>query len=99
MRRAGLIVTDFSLGFEFVVNDNVELNSTWSQFETPIVQYTTIDSDGYGEGPLAIFFQTWFLTSTRLFFSSRRVERDRIPSPTHGRLWTDKVPRSLPSVR
>ncbi|KAI0249668.1 dipeptidyl aminopeptidase [Lactifluus subvellereus] len=33
--------------FDFVVNDNVRLNATWSQFETPIHQYTTIDSDGY----------------------------------------------------
>jgi len=54
--RTDLTVTDFSLDFEFVVNDNVELNATWSQFETPIVQYTTIDSDGYGKGPLPMFF-------------------------------------------
>jgi hypothetical protein len=39
----------FVLGFDFVVNDNARLNTTWSQFETPIYQYTTIDSDGYGE--------------------------------------------------
>ncbi|KAI9440877.1 dipeptidyl aminopeptidase [Lactarius indigo] len=33
--------------FDFVVNDNARLNATWSRFETPIVQHTTIDSDGY----------------------------------------------------
>jgi hypothetical protein len=37
------------LGFDYVVNDNNALNDTWSRFQTPIVQYTTIDSDGYGE--------------------------------------------------
>jgi dipeptidyl aminopeptidase len=37
------------LGFDFVVNDNTPLNVTWSKFETPIIQYTTIESDGYGE--------------------------------------------------
>jgi dipeptidyl aminopeptidase len=45
-------VTDLSslLGFDYVVNNNDALNGTWSRFQTPIVQYTTIDSDGYGEG-------------------------------------------------
>ncbi|KAH8989460.1 dipeptidyl aminopeptidase [Lactarius akahatsu] len=33
--------------FDFVVNDNARLNATWSRFETPIIQHTTIDSDGY----------------------------------------------------
>lgn len=33
--------------FNYVVNDNARLNETWSRFETPIVQHTTIDSDGY----------------------------------------------------
>ena len=37
------------LDFDFVVNDNVALNATWSRFETPIVQYTTIDSEDYGK--------------------------------------------------
>lgn len=37
------------LDFDFVINNNNPLNVTWSQFETPIIQYTTIDSDGYGE--------------------------------------------------
>jgi dipeptidyl aminopeptidase len=43
------LLTVSLLGFDFVVEDNVALNATWSRFETPIVQYTTIDSDGYGE--------------------------------------------------
>jgi dipeptidyl aminopeptidase B len=38
------------LGFHLVINDNSRLNATWSEFETPIYQYTTIDSDGYGKG-------------------------------------------------
>ncbi|KAI0047150.1 dipeptidyl aminopeptidase [Auriscalpium vulgare] len=33
--------------FDFILTDNAKLNETWSQFETPIVQYTTIESDGY----------------------------------------------------
>ncbi|KAH9986684.1 dipeptidyl peptidase IV N-terminal region-domain-containing protein [Russula compacta] len=33
--------------FDYVINTNTPLNVTWSQFETPIVQHTTIDSDGY----------------------------------------------------
>ncbi|KAH9055740.1 dipeptidyl aminopeptidase [Lactarius vividus] len=33
--------------FDFVINDNARLNATWSRFETPIIQHTTIDSDGY----------------------------------------------------
>jgi hypothetical protein len=41
-----------ALGFDYVVNNNNALNDTWSRFQTPIVQYTTIDSDGYGEGNL-----------------------------------------------
>jgi dipeptidyl aminopeptidase B len=44
-----LSLNGFVLGFDFVVNDNVRLNTTWNQFETPIYQYTTIDSDGYGK--------------------------------------------------
>ena len=35
-----------------MVNDNALLNATWNRFETPIIQHTTIDSDGYGEAPL-----------------------------------------------
>jgi hypothetical protein len=38
------------LDFDFVVTDNTLLNDTWSRFKTPIIQYTTIESDGYGEG-------------------------------------------------
>ncbi|KAI0065509.1 hypothetical protein BV25DRAFT_1798631 [Artomyces pyxidatus] len=33
--------------FDYTLTDNVRLNETWSRFETPIVQYTTIESDGY----------------------------------------------------
>jgi len=33
--------------FNYVVNNNARLNATWSRFETPIIQHTTIDSDGY----------------------------------------------------
>ena len=36
------------IDFNFVVNNNDRLNATWSRFETPIIQHTTIDSDGYG---------------------------------------------------
>ena len=39
------------IDFDFVVNNNTLLNATWNRFETPIVQHTTIDSDGYGEVP------------------------------------------------
>ncbi|KAF8493019.1 dipeptidyl aminopeptidase [Russula emetica] len=33
--------------FDFVVNDNTPLNVTWNNFETPIIKYTMIESDGY----------------------------------------------------
>jgi dipeptidyl aminopeptidase/acylaminoacyl peptidase len=43
------------LGFDFVVNDNTPLNVTWNDFETPIIKYTMIESDGYGEEKLFLF--------------------------------------------
>ncbi|KAI0258657.1 dipeptidyl aminopeptidase [Gloeopeniophorella convolvens] len=33
--------------FDYVLTENARLNATWSQFETPIVQHSTIESDGY----------------------------------------------------
>lgn len=94
------------LGFHYVINTNTPLNVTWSQFETPIVQHTTIDSDGYGEGSCSYrLIFTGSLTITRLqhknsaiFFSMRRVECGRITSSSHGRFWTHKVPSALPRV-
>jgi len=63
------------LGFDYVVNNNNALNDTWSRFQTPIVQYTTIDSDGYGEGnlppavpsfqPFFFLFELGFLTAAQ----------------------------------
>jgi hypothetical protein len=80
------------LGFHFVINDNSRLNATWSEFETPIYQYTTIDSDGYGRDPIFIIRHPRSLTTARqltlanLFL--RRTERGRITSTAHGRFWT-----------
>ncbi|CAL1714024.1 unnamed protein product [Somion occarium] len=33
--------------FNYVLTDNTQLNETIAQFETPIITYSTIDSDGY----------------------------------------------------
>ncbi|ETW78834.1 dipeptidyl aminopeptidase [Heterobasidion irregulare TC 32-1] len=33
--------------FNFVLTDNVHLNETWTRFEAPIIQHSTIESDGY----------------------------------------------------
>ncbi|KAI9510550.1 dipeptidyl aminopeptidase [Russula earlei] len=41
------IVKTNDTSFHFVVNGNAPLNITWSRFETPIVRYSTVDSDGY----------------------------------------------------
>jgi dipeptidyl aminopeptidase len=49
------------LGFDFVVNDNTPLNVTWNDFETPIIKYTTIESDGYGEEKLFCFLIDWLV--------------------------------------
>ena len=66
------------IDFDFVVNNNTLLNATWNRFETPIVQHTTIDSDGYGEVPPSpplslLSAYVWPLrmkTASRLFFFS-----------------------------
>ena len=39
------------LDFNYVLTDNTKLNDTLAEFETPIILYSTIDSDGYGEYP------------------------------------------------
>jgi hypothetical protein len=94
----------FVLGFDFVVNDNVRLNTTWSQFETPIYQYTTIDSDGYGENNKPFDRFARLLTvrrrkkKTASLFYLRRIERVRITSTTHGRFWTHEIPGTFPRV-
>jgi hypothetical protein len=61
------------LGFDFVVNDNTALNVTWNNFETPITQYTTIESDGYGEEILFHSLIDWLVpyrhpSTNRAFF-------------------------------
>lgn len=35
--------------FNYVLTDNTRLNNTIAEFETPIITYSTIDSDGYGQ--------------------------------------------------
>jgi hypothetical protein len=91
------------LGFHFVINDNSRLNATWSEFETPIYRYTTIDSDGYGSDPIYISRHPRLLIAARqrnladLFL--RRIERGRITSTAHGRFWTNEISGALPRVR
>jgi hypothetical protein len=55
-RKVAYVPERDHLGFDFVVNDNTPLNVTWSQFETPIIKYTTIESDGYGEENIFLFY-------------------------------------------
>ena len=51
-----------------MVNDNTRLNATWNRFETPIVQHTTIDSDGYGEVPPPLINLCLATNVLRLYF-------------------------------
>ena len=97
MRDGYLVPPDF----DYVVNNNDALNDTWSRFQTPIVQHTTIDSDGYGEGnlPPAVPSQPFFFFLNLGSSPPLRVERNRTPPAAHGRFWTDQVPRPLPRVR
>lgn len=37
------------LDFALPVTDNARLNQTASEFEAPVMLYSTIESDGYGE--------------------------------------------------
>ena len=49
LRRLVFLIT--TLDFNYVLTDNTKLDDTLAEFETPIILYSTIDSDGYGEYP------------------------------------------------
>lgn len=40
--------SDHLAAFDYLLTDNAWLNQTWAQYETPVVSYSTIQSDGYG---------------------------------------------------
>lgn len=43
------------LGFDYLLTDNARLNETWRQYESPVISYSTIDSEGYGAYIFAYF--------------------------------------------
>jgi hypothetical protein len=46
---AGTSAYPFLPDFDYVLTDNSGLNTTLTEFETAIVTYSTIDSDGFGK--------------------------------------------------
>lgn len=62
--------------FHYVLTDNAGLNETWMQYQSPIVSYSTIDSDGYGVCSRAI--------QMVLCLYYHRIKRQRNPPAANG---------------